>query len=146
MVFNVSCSADADVAGSYEKCKRGHQRMSQRLASTINPKMNAPKELLQQQQGPLAPACKEKEHLCISAEACANIAKAQQRYEVQMPECTCEAGENDAAETLQSLEGLSVTDTFDGATVLITGATGYIGSLVRPTVSVAGNIIPPPAE
>ena len=34
-------------------------------------------------------------------------------------------------EQLQGLDGLSVTETFSGTSVLITGATGYIGSLVR---------------
>ena len=132
MVLNVSWSADADVAGSDETTEREHQQKSQRLASTTNPGKAAPKELLQQQEVPLAPGCKQREHLCISAEARANIAKAQRRYEVHMPQCTCEAGEDDATDTLQGLKGLSVADTFNGATVLLTGATGYIGSLVRP--------------
>lgn len=54
------------------------------------------------------------------------------QYNVQIPECTCDQGGIQAAsEELQGLEGLSVTEAFDGASVLITGATGYIGSLVR---------------
>ncbi len=90
-------------------------------------------ELWQQQQQQKLPAaaCKYTQQIHVSAEACANIARAQRRYEVHMPECTCEAGEHEGAETLQGLDGLSVTETFNGATVLITGATGYIGSLVR---------------
>ena len=48
-----------------------------------------------------------------------------------MPECTCERSASTGLEQLQGLEGLSVTAAFTGASVLITGATGYIGSLVR---------------
>ena len=59
-----------------------------------------------------------------------------------MPECTCEGGQEGTPETLQGLEGLSVTETFAGATVLITGATGYIGSLVSTVLLVEGHTFP----
>lgn len=118
------------------KSKRGPQRKLQRLASPTFPGETAPGEVWQQQQQQklIAAGCKNTQQVHISAEARANIAKVQQRYEVHIPECTCEAGEHEAAETLQGLDGLSVTETFNGATVLITGATGYIGSLVRPVL------------
>lgn len=68
----------------------------------------------------------------ISQDACPTIESAAPRYEVHMPECTCHGAEAESApELLQCLDGLSVTETFSGASVLITGATGYIGSLVR---------------
>ena len=125
--------------------KRGQKRKLQRLATLTNPGETALEELHQQHEKLPAPACKQGGRLCISAEARASVAKAHQRYEVHIPECTCEAGENAAAETLRGLEGLSVTDTFDGATVLITGATGYIGSLVRSIISIVCYSCPPPA-
>ena len=115
------------------KSKRGPQRKLQRLKGPTNPGQAAPGELWEQQQQLklAAAACKQTQQVHVSAEACANIARAQRRYEVHMPECTCEPGEHGAAETLQGLDGISVAETFNGATVLITGATGYIGSLVR---------------
>ena len=125
--------------------KRGHQRKLQHIATATSPRKTAQKELHQQQHKPPAPACKHEAPLRITAEARASVARAQQRYEVHIPECTCEAGQPEAPETLRGLEGLSVTDTFDGATVLITGATGYIGSLVRPALY-TGLQLPPPAE
>ncbi len=64
--------------------------------------------------------------------ACPAMESAAPRYEVHMPECTCcEAEAESATEHLQGLDGLSLTETFSRASVLITGATGYIGSLVR---------------
>lgn len=60
-----------------------------------------------------------------------HAAQLRPQPEVQMPKCTCGRSAGTGLEQLQGLENLSVTDTFTGASVLITGATGYIGSLVR---------------
>lgn len=47
---------------------------------------------------------------------------------VQLPSCLAAPEEAAVASTSQSM---SVTEAFTGATVLVTGGTGYLGSLVR---------------
>ena len=98
------------------------------------PKAGADTEQDDQQQHRATPG---KARTCSTGPQAVKKAKVQHaaqlrpQPEVRMPECTCERSASAGLEQLQGLEGLSVTAAFTGASVLITGATGYIGSLVR---------------
>ena len=98
------------------------------------PATGAPPQQETQQQHRATPG---KTRICSTESQALEKAKAQHaaqlrlQPEVHMPECTCERSASAGLEQLQGLETLSVTAAFTGASVLITGATGYIGSLVR---------------
>ena len=114
------------------KCKSHHSMHMQKGVCT--PVTGARPKHETQQQRRATP-----EKACVSSTGPQALEKLEAQYaaqprplpEVQMPKCTCERSAGTGLGQLQGLENVSVTDTFTGASVLITGATGYIGSLVR---------------
>ena len=114
--------------------KRHSQHSIHAPKEVCAPTAGADTEQDDQQQHRATPG---KTRICSSGPQALEKAKAQHaaqlspQPEVHMPECTCERSASAGLEQLQGLEGLSVTAAFTGASVLITGATGYIGSLVR---------------
>ena len=114
--------------------KRQSQHSIHMPKETCAPAKGARSQQEIQQQHRAAP---EKAYICNTGPQSLEKVRAQHaaqprpQPEVHMPECTCERSANTGVEQLQGLKELSVTAAFTGASVLITGATGYIGSLVR---------------
>lgn len=131
MTRGFECPTGNIAAESGLSSKRGRQTKLQRLEIATDATASTYRARKQDEQPVTTHASATS--LISTEEAFSRAAKGQPRYEVHIPECTCEGGEHEVSEHLEGLEGLSVKETFDGASVLITGATGYIGSLVSLT-------------